>query len=195
MKEINLQTIKQTKLLVGITGSLSVLAMPPYLVTFKQYFKEVKVIMTAAAGQFISPFSFGQLCQVHSTEDHFFKDSVSHVELARWAEIFIVLPATANTLSKAAQGVADNLLLLTILSYEKPILFFPNMNLAIWNQKSVQRNIHQLSLDGHFVCPLNEQVAYEQASGEMKKNCVIPSIEQTLNYIFNISMQGVEPHE
>ncbi|PJD94811.1 MAG: Mersacidin decarboxylase [Parachlamydia sp.] len=185
MTELDLSKFKQSKLLIGVTGSLAVLALPSYLVTFKQYFKEIRVVMTAAASQFITPFSLRQLCQVYAPED-----SVSHVELARWTDIFIVLPATANTLSKAAQGAADNLLILTILSYEKPVLFFPNMNLAIWNQKSVQRNMQQLSCDGHFVCPLNEQLAYEQASGEIKKNCVIPSIEQTLSHIFNVSQQG-----
>jgi len=194
MTELNLQAFRQSTLLIGITGSLSVLGLPSYLVTFKQLFKEIKVIMTASACQFIAPFSLRQLCQVYSPEDNSNKEIVSHVELARWAEIFIVLPATANTLGKASQGIADNLLMLTILSYEKPILFFPNMNSAIWNQKSVQRNIQQLSLDGHFVCPLNEQLAYEQASGEMKKNCVIASIELTLSYIFNVSQQGSNYH-
>lgn len=184
MIETELQSLKQFKLLVGITGSLAVLSLPSYLVAFKQQFKEVEVIMTAAAQQFIPPFTLGQLSEVHTSE------SISHVELARWADIFIVLPATANTLGKAAQGLADNLLTLTIISYDKPILFFPNMNLSIWNQKSVQRNLKQLSLDGHFVCPLHEQMAYEQASGEMRKNCVIPSIAQTLDYIFNFLKQG-----
>jgi len=185
MTEIDLSKFKQSNLLIGVTGSLAVLGLPSYLVSFKQYFKEIRVVMTAAASQFITPFSLGQICQVYAPEA-----PASHVELARWSDIFIVLPATANTLSKAAQGAADNLLMLTILSYEKSILFFPNMNSAIWNQKSVQRNLQLLSSDGHFVCPLNEQLAYEQASGEIKKNCVIPSIEQTLSYIFNVSQQG-----
>lgn len=186
----DLQYLKQFKLLIGVTGSLAVLSLPSYLVAFKQFFKEIKVIITSSASQFISPFSFRQLCQVYPLNENPFKVAASHVELARWADIFIVLPATANTLGKAAQGLADNLLTLTIISYEKPILFFPNMNLSIWNQKSVQRNLKQLSLDGHFVCPLHEQIAYEQASGEMKKNCVIPSIDQTLHYISNALQQG-----
>jgi len=181
VNENDLESFKNQKLLIGVTGSIAVFSLPSYFVSFKQLFKEVAIVMTPSAEQFISATSFKNICQYAYTDSSL--NPTNHIELARWPDRFIILPATANTLFKSAYGQADNLLSLCILSYEKTIHFFPNMNLAMWNQKCVQRNIQQLILDEHFVCPLNEQLAFEQASGTMKKNCVIPSVEQILFYL------------
>jgi phosphopantothenoylcysteine synthetase/decarboxylase len=110
--------------------------------------------------------------------------SMSHVQLGCWANLFLVMPATANTLAQAACGMAQNLLTQTILSFEGKTLFFPHMNWRMWEKPSVQRNIAQLVMDGYLVCPPIETDVFEQASRSMKKGISLPHFPDILNFAF-----------
>jgi phosphopantothenoylcysteine decarboxylase / phosphopantothenate---cysteine ligase len=173
-----------TKLLIGMTGSMGMLAMPSHMMTLGQHFSDIKVIITHSATQFIPKESLSMFCDgIYSTEFPISSSNMMHMELARWAELFIVLPASANILTKAAHGFADTLLSATILAYMKKIIFFPNMNSAMWNNKALQRNIALLHEDGHKVIPPLLRPAFEYASRQVELNHVMPSIESILSIL------------
>jgi phosphopantothenoylcysteine decarboxylase/phosphopantothenate--cysteine ligase len=112
--------------------------------------------MTRAARKFIGPATFraltGRPVAIDSFDSHF--PLGAHIELADKARLLCVAPASADILAKAACGLADDLLSTLLLSFSGPILFAPAMNSAMWEKKSVQRNIATLRADGfHFVDP------------------------------------------
>lgn len=176
--------IKMTKLLIGMTGTLGMLSIPSYLFVLSQHFQNIKIIMTYSATQFIpyrslSMFSNG----IYTREFPLSQDNMSHIELARWAELFIVLPATAHIISQSAHGFADSLLSTTILAYERKVIFFPNMNSSLWRSKALQRNIALLKEMGHSVIDPIEKPAFEYASRQIEVNHVLPSIDSVLSIL------------
>ncbi|GAB3960493.1 hypothetical protein GCM10027614_82550 [Micromonospora vulcania] len=78
---------------------------------------------------------------------------VPHLALTAWADLVLVLPATANTLAKAALGIADNLVGTCVLAATAPVVLVPSMNAAMWQRPAVQRNVAQLRADGYGVVP------------------------------------------
>lgn len=173
-----------TRLLIGMTGSLGVLAMPSYLVAIREAFSEIKIIMTHTATCIIPKESLSMFADgIYTSDFPLSRENMGHIELARWADIFIILPATAHVLSEAACGSAASLLTATILAYEKGAIFFPNMNSAMWNKASVKRNISMLAEDGHKVIPALHRPAFEYASRAVEMNHVMPSLESVLSIL------------
>lgn len=101
-----------------------------------------------------------------------------HVELADWSDMFLVLPASANLLGQAANGIAPNLLTTAILASPRPVIFCPNVNDVMWRKKAVQRNVATLREDGHVVLQPDLVPAYEVDSREMRKSWAIPDPQQ-----------------
>jgi phosphopantothenoylcysteine synthetase/decarboxylase len=97
-----------------------------------------------------------------------------HIELARWGEMFVILPATANVIGQAANGLGSNLLTTTILAAPVPTVFCPNVHPVMWNKAVVQRNIEILRQDGHTVIEPIVATAYEVDSGELRESLVLP---------------------
>jgi phosphopantothenoylcysteine synthetase/decarboxylase len=97
-----------------------------------------------------------------------------HIELARWCEMFVVLPATANVIGQAANGLGSNLLTTTILASPKPVVFYPNVNDVMWNKAAVRRNVQTLRADGHIVIEPDVAIAYEVDSGQTRESLVVP---------------------
>lgn len=113
---------------------------------------ELKVVMTQAATRFVGPQSFAAVTGQHPVADLFAADSVSpHTELARWAELVIVAPATAATLSRLANGLSDEVLSATLLATRAPILVAPAMHTEMWEHPATQRNMERIAADGHSV--------------------------------------------
>jgi phosphopantothenoylcysteine decarboxylase/phosphopantothenate--cysteine ligase len=105
--------------------------------------------MTHSATKLVAPQTFEALSGRPVQYSLFgAKMSHAHIDLARPADLFCIAPATANILAKAAHGIADDLVSTLILSFDKPILFAPAMNLVMWNKSAVQRNVQQLRDDG-----------------------------------------------
>ena len=107
------------KILIGITGGISAYKSAVLVRLFKKANAEVKVIMTEAAKQFVQPLTFATLSQNPVYTDFFNPENGewnSHVKLGLWADLFVIAPATANTVAKIANGLADNLLTTTCLS-------------------------------------------------------------------------------
>ena len=111
--------------------------------------------MTGSAREFIGSQSFAAITGSHVYVELFGAESVSpHTELAQWADAVIIAPATANTLAKSAQGLADDLVSATLLATTAPVLFAPAMHTEMWENAATQRNISTLRQDGrHIVGP------------------------------------------
>ncbi|MFW5418954.1 hypothetical protein J0910_20260 [Nocardiopsis sp. CNT-189] len=142
----------EVRLLIGVCGSVSAVAVPHILAWLPlSGFTGVvpRVVMTPRAAEIIGPGAvrpFTPHPVLTGWDDTGL--AVPHVELARWAEVVLVLSATANFLGKAAHGIADDLLTSVVLAAEAPVIAVPSTNGAMLAKPAVQRNIAQLRADG-----------------------------------------------
>lgn len=144
-------------ILLCVSGGIAVYKAVALVSKLSQAGANVKVIMTASARQFVNPLSF----QVMSKNDVFFdtfdeKDSsvIAHIDLADWADLILVAPATANVIGKLANGIADDMVTTTLLATTAPIWLAPAMNVHMYDHPAVKRNLAQLKSDGYqFIEP------------------------------------------
>ncbi len=145
------------KILLCVTGGIAVYKAVALVSKLTQAGAEVKVIMTSSAKEFVTPLTF----QVMSRNDVFFdtfdeKDSkvIAHIDLADWADLVIVAPATANVIGKMANGLADDMVTTTLLATTAEVWIAPAMNVHMYDNEAVKRNIQTLSEDGfRFIEP------------------------------------------
>jgi phosphopantothenoylcysteine synthetase/decarboxylase len=178
-------------LLVGVSGSVAVLNLPSYLATLRaELAREVRVIMTAAAASMLPPSTVALVCvAVFLDREPTVEKSPGHIELARWCEMFVVLPATANVIGQTANGLGSNLLTTTILASPKPVVFYPNVNEVMWSKAAVQRNVDTLRGDGHIVIEPEVAIAYEVDSGEARESLVVPEPTKLVEQLREIHRQ------
>lgn len=150
--------ISGKKILIGVTAGIAAYKAASLVRLFIKSGAEVKVIMTPAAKDFVTPLTLSTLSKnpVHSS---FFDDEDenaiwnNHVDLGLWADFMIIAPATANTLSKMATGNSDNLLLATYLSAKCPVYFAPAMDLDMYNHPSTHQTFKKLQEFGNIMIP------------------------------------------
>lgn len=145
------------EIVVGVTGGIAAFKTAALVSQLVQSGAHVTVVMTVDAKQFVGPATFAALTG-RPVADRVFDDATyplgAHIELARKAKLFVVAPATANFLAKAACGLADDLLSTLYLAFTGPVLLAPAMNTEMWEKSVVQRNVVQLRADGvRFVDP------------------------------------------
>ena len=164
------------RLLVGVSGSVAVLNLPSYLATLRaELASQVRVIMTRQAARMLPPSTVALICdEVFLDQEPTTVRKPGHIELARWGEMFVILPATANVIGQAANGLGSSLLTTTILAATEPIVFCPNVHPDMWNKTVVQRNVETLRQDGHTVIEPVVATAYEVDSGELRESLVLP---------------------
>lgn len=113
---------------------------------------EIRTVLTENALKFVSPINFAAITHnsVHSSlwED---SDPIPHISLADWADLIVVAPASANTMAKAAQGLADNLLSSILLAHRKAVLWVPAMNVNMYLSTALQSNLLALRNRGHYI--------------------------------------------
>ena len=139
--------LKGKKIVLGVTGSIAAYKSALLVRLLIKEGAEVQVVMTPAAKEFITPLTLATLSGRPVLCDFFDTNSGnwhSHVELGLWADAMIVAPATASTLGKMANGIADNLLVTTYLSMKAPVFIAPAMDLDMYAHPSTQRNIEIL---------------------------------------------------
>lgn len=127
----------------------------------KQY--QVRCVMTQGAKQFVTPLAVASLSG-HKVYEELFslndEAEMGHIRLSREADLVVVAPASANILGKMAHGLADDLASAVLLATDKPVLVAPAMNVMMWRNKAVQRNMMQLQADGvHCVGPASGELA------------------------------------
>lgn len=176
--------MKDKKILFGITGALGAINAPTYIQHLVQSF-EVDVVLTKAACNFINPNGLRPIVNsVHTDALDFSVKKVPHANLVQDIDAFVILPTSADFLSKVANGIADDLLSLCVLNYEKPIILASNMNPIMWNKASVQRNVEILKKDGHVF--INEpSTGYEASTGKtIVSEAALPSPSSLLYYLY-----------
>lgn len=135
------------KILLGITGSIAAYKIPFLVRLLKKARAEVKVVMTPCAKNFVTPLTLSTLSGGPVLSNFLDKETGewnSHVELGLWADLFVIAPASANTIAKMANGIADNYLLTVCLSARCPVLFAPAMDVEMYRQPATQQNIKTL---------------------------------------------------
>lgn len=157
---------KLKKVLLAVTGGIAVYKALELTRLLKKQGIDVRVVMTKSAMSFVQPLSFQALsghtvhCELLNVEA---ENAMGHIELARWADIFVIAPTTANTLAKMAHGLADNLVSTLYLATNCPVYIVPAMNHAMWNHPATQENLKVLQNHGvNLISPENG----EQACGE-----------------------------
>ena len=145
-------------ILVGVTAGIAAYKTAHLVRLLIKAGAQVQVVMTPASKDFVTPLTLSTLSKkpVHST---FFNNDEenelwdSHVDLALWADLFIIAPATANTLSKMSTGTCDNLLLATYLSAKCKVYFAPAMDLDMYQHPSTRESISKLESFGNICIP------------------------------------------
>jgi phosphopantothenoylcysteine decarboxylase/phosphopantothenate--cysteine ligase len=157
--------LKGKNILIGVTGGIAAYKTATIIRLLVKDGADVKVIMTNHAKEFITPLTLATLSK-NPVFSEFFNpgngDWNSHVDLGLWADIFLIAPATANTIAKMATGVADNLLLTTYLSVRCPVFVAPSMDVDMLKHPATTINIETLKAFGNFIL---EPVSGELASG------------------------------
>jgi phosphopantothenoylcysteine decarboxylase / phosphopantothenate---cysteine ligase len=157
--------VQGKKIVIGITGSIAAYKIPFLIRLLVREGAEIKVIMTPAAADFVTPLTLSTLSRNPVIIDPFTKvngDWNNHVELGLWADLMIFAPVTANTLSKMANGLADNFLVTAYLSSRCPVFIVPAMDMDMYNHPSTQRNLDILKSFGNIII---EPQTGELASG------------------------------
>lgn len=149
------------KILLGITGGIAAYKTPLLVRALIQQAAEVKVVMTPSSKDFVSPLTLSTLSKNPVLSTFTAEDSDNpvwndHVELGQWADLLLVAPATANTLSSMVHGRCNNLLLAVYLSAKCPVFIAPAMDLDMYAHPSTQENINTLKFFGNHVLPVGE---------------------------------------
>ena len=174
--------LKDKNILLGVTGGIAAYKIANLASMLKKQGANVKVIMTENACQFITPMTFETLTaqKVYTdTFDRNFEFKVDHIELGKWADVFLIAPATTNVIGKLANGIADDMLTTTALAMRCPILVSPTMNTAMFENKVVKHNIMKLRTYGmDIIMPASGHLACgDIGAGKM------PEPEMLLEYI------------
>ena len=175
------------KILLGITGGIAAYKSALLCRELKRLGADVRVIMTVAATHFITPLTL-QALSGHTVHSDLFEaesdHGMGHIELARWADLVIIAPASANTIAKLAHGQADDLLTTTVLACDKPLSLAPAMNSLMWQHLATQANIQLLISRGVTVLgpAEGEQACGEQGPGRMlEAEQIAEHLQQQLN--------------
>lgn len=143
-------------ILIGVTGSISAYKIADVVSELGKQGHAVQVILTQSAAQFVSPLVLETLSG-RPVKSALFGPEISgteHIDLARWADIFVVAPASANTLAKLALGLADDLLTTVALATQAPMLIAPAMNTVMWEKPITQQHVRTLEAQGAaFIAP------------------------------------------
>ncbi|MEC7099401.1 MAG: bifunctional phosphopantothenoylcysteine decarboxylase/phosphopantothenate--cysteine ligase CoaBC [Pseudomonadota bacterium] len=165
-------TLKNKKILIIIGGGIAAYKSLDLIRLLKKNNNEVKTILTKSGKEFVTPLSVSTLTKSKTFENIFDKDSeveIDHISLSRWAELIIVLPTTANFMTKLSLGKAEDLATTVILASNKDILLVPAMNVRMWIHKATQHNVKILKDYGYlFLGPEKGEMACgEYGEGKM----------------------------
>lgn len=179
-------------ILLGITGGIAAYKSASFARLLIKSGYDVRVIMTASAQAFITPLTLQALTgnPVHiDLLDETAELGMGHIELAKWADLLIIAPATANTVAKLAMGIADDLLTTVCLATAAPILVAPAMNQQMWQHPSVKLNLQTLTdYDYQIIQPASG----EQACGDIGEGR-LPEPEQLLEYVQYFIARQITP--
>ena len=166
------------KILYIICGGISAYKSLETIRMFKKNGAEIKTILTNSAKEFVTPLSVTSLSQGKVYSDLFSVENeteMDHISLSRWADVILIAPATANTISKLAQGATDDLASTVVLASNKKIYLAPAMNVRMWEHQSTKQNLKKLIGYGyHIIGPeIGEMACGEYGEGKMSDPKII----------------------
>ena len=149
--------LKDKKILLGITGGIAAYKIPQLVRLYKKNGAEVKVVMTPSAENFVTKLTLQCVSNNDVYVNHFEIEEYKpeHISLCDWADILVIAPASANTISKIANGICDNLLTSIACAFKNQILCIPAMNTGMWENPFVQENISKLKSAGYLILEPN----------------------------------------
>jgi len=174
--------LKNKNILIGVCGGIAIYKVCELIRKLKHEGANVKVVLTTGAEKFINPLLFASLSENKAfTNEDFFKaeGNILHIELGRFPEVILILPATASFISKLAGGSASELLLATLLSTKAPVYIFPSMNTAMWEHPATRENIEKLKKYGYFVYEPSEGALACGGTGKGR----LPEIEEIFEVV------------
>ncbi len=154
--------LENKKILLGVTGSISIYKAIELLRLFKKAGAIVKVVMTPSAKKFVSPLTFegAGSVKVLDEESEDWSGRNNHIHVTEEYDIFVIAPATANTINKLSSGIADNLLTQTALAFDKPKILAPAMNTKMYKNRFTEASFKLLRLNGYqIVEPVTKELA------------------------------------
>lgn len=158
-----MSSLKGKHIVLGVTGGIAAYKSVALLRLLTKAGAEVQVVMTPAAKEFVAPVTFASLSQKPVVSEFFTANTGewhSHVDLGLWADAMVVAPATASTIGKMANGIADNMLVTTYLSAKEPVWVAPAMDLDMMRHPSTVANIERLrSFGNHIIEPCSGALA------------------------------------
>ena len=165
-------TVKNKKILIIIGGGIAAYKSLDLIRLLKKNNNDVKTILTKSGKEFVTPLSITTLTKNKTFEDIFDKNAeaeIDHISLSRWADLIIVMPTTANFMTKLSLGKAEDLATTVILASNKDILLVPAMNVRMWIHKATQKNLKTLQDYGYlFIGPEKGEMACgEYGEGKM----------------------------
>jgi phosphopantothenoylcysteine decarboxylase/phosphopantothenate--cysteine ligase len=166
------EQLKNKRIVLGVSGSIAAYKSAEIIRRLKDFGADVKVVMTKAACEFITPLTLQTLSgQPVAIEllDADEESAMGHIKLARWADWIVIAPASANTMAGLAQGRTDDLLSAMCLATESPIVIAPAMNNKMWSHAATQANLAVLrTLGMHIIGPASgDQACGEQGAGRL----------------------------
>jgi len=182
-----MNNLLQRKILLIICGGISAYKSLELIRLLKKQGAQVKTILTKSAKEFVTPLSVASLSQEKVYDDLFNAENeadMDHISLSRWADVILVTPATANTISKLSAGSSDDLASTVILASDKDIFLTPAMNVRMWEHPSTKQNLIKLKSYGYKL--IGPEVG-DMACGEFGKGKMTEpkDIFQTIEAYFN----------
>ena len=184
-----MKNLLNKKILFIICGGISAYKSLETIRLFKKNGAEIKTILTSSAKEFITPLSVASLSQGKVYTDLFSVENeteMDHIALSRWADVILIAPATANTISKLAQGTTDDLASTVVLASNKEIYLAPAMNVRMWEHQSTKQNLKKLINYGYkLIGPeIGEMACGEYGEGKMSEPDKISN--EINNYFLNL---------
>ena len=175
-----MKNVLNKKILLIICGGISAYKSLETIRLFKKNGAEIKTILTSSAKEFITPLSVASLSQGKVYSELFNVENeteMDHIALSRWADIILIAPATANTISKLAQGTTDDLASTVVLASDKDIYLAPAMNVRMWEHQSTKQNLKKLKSFGYKIIgpEIGEMACGEYGEGKMSDPITISS--------------------
>ena len=184
-----MKNLKDKKILLVICGGISAFKSLETIRILKKVGCELKTILTKSSKEFVTPLSITSLSQGKVYDDLFSIENESemdHINLSRWADLILVVPATANTISKLAKGSSEDLASTVILASNKPIFLVPAMNVRMWEHPSTKENLDILKNYSYKIIgpEIGEMACGEYGEGKMTEPVAI--VNRIDDYLFTI---------
>jgi len=150
---------REKRILLCVTGGIAVFKAAALTSKLVQHGYKVKVVMTDSAKEFVTPLTFQALSRDHVYMDTFTEpnpEKIAHIDIADWADLVLIAPATANIIGKLANGIADDMITTTLLAVTAPVMIAPAMNVHMYDHPAVRKNMDTLRTFGYKYIEPNE---------------------------------------